>query len=117
MIIEDDLDIQSFLYDFLTEEGFAVQTANNGKDALKILADQSELPGVILLDLMMPVMDGDKFRRQQEKDPRIASIPVVVMTADRDPQIRSISLGAKGYLKKPFANLEEIVTQIARFFV
>ncbi len=116
LIVEDAIDLQMLLARFLRRKGYHVDCARNGKDALDILSSSASLPGVILLDLMMPDMDGYEFRKAQEGDERIANIPVVVMTAAGDAQVQGISMGAKGYLKKPFSNLDLIVETIVPFF-
>ena len=71
--------------------GTGVSAAANGAEALGHLR-AAELPCVILLDLMMPVMDGWEFRRRQQEDPRLAPIPVVVITAAGDHRASSISV-------------------------
>jgi PAS domain S-box-containing protein len=81
LIIDDDLDIREALEETLEDYGFAVATAANGVDALRVLGSMSSLPGLILLDLMMPVMDGYGFLDERRKDPALASVPVVVITA------------------------------------
>jgi CheY-like chemotaxis protein len=80
MIVEDDRDTREMLGRFLELEGFDVRTAANGLLALEAL-QQDGMPCVILLDLMMPVMNGWQFRRAQTEDPRLADIPVVVISA------------------------------------
>jgi len=80
MIVEDDPDTREMLERFLQLEGFDVRTAANGQLALDALRSDSALC-VILLDLMMPVMNGWQFRRAQAEDPRFSKIPVVVVTA------------------------------------
>jgi CheY-like chemotaxis protein len=80
MIVEDDPDTREMLERFLELEGFEVRTAANGQLALQALETDNGL-SVILLDLMMPVMNGWQFRQAQASDPRIADIPVVVVTA------------------------------------
>src|SRR5436190_19900143 len=80
MIVEDDPDTREMLERFLQLEGFDVRTAANGQIALQSLQADSS-PRVILLDLMMPVMNGWQFRQAQTKDPRLSQIPVVVVTA------------------------------------
>ena len=80
LIVEDDPDTREMLERFLQLEGFDVRTAANGQLALDSLQQDSALC-VILLDLMMPVMNGWQFRRAQAQDPRLAGIPVVVVTA------------------------------------
>jgi CheY-like chemotaxis protein len=74
-----------------------------------------QLPKLILLDLMMPVMDGYEFRAEQTRNPRISRIPVLLMSAGIDMQAKADELGAKGYLKKPFADIETILAAVARF--
>jgi CheY-like chemotaxis protein len=99
MVVEDDLDTRDMLERFLQLEGFDVRTAANGQIALDALRADSELC-VILLDLMMPVMNGWQFREAQARDPRLSGIPVVVVTAagsrDAMPAIE-----ADGWLSKP----------------
>lgn len=81
LLVEDDTDLREALAEFLADEGFGpVDTAANGAEALRKLHDGPP-PGVILLDLMMPVMDGWAFRRAQLADSQLAPIPVVVLSA------------------------------------
>jgi len=80
MVIDDDAHIRSALSDLLKDEGYGVLTVADGGRALTHLA-QEELPDLILLDLMMPVVDGWKFRAEQMMNPRLASIPVIIITA------------------------------------
>jgi CheY-like chemotaxis protein len=80
LIVDDDVDIRETLADFLEDEGYSVGAAANGREALAYLREHLST-SVVLLDLMMPVMDGFKFRAEQKNDPELASIPVVVMTA------------------------------------
>jgi len=80
LLVEDEPAIALSLGDALREEGLAVATAQNGLEALQLLRNGLR-PSVILLDLMMPVMDGASFREAQRRDPRLAAIPVVVLSA------------------------------------
>jgi len=98
LIVEDDRDTREMLERFLQLEGFTVRTAENGRAALDVLHRDSAC--VILLDLMMPVMNGWEFRQVQAHDPRFSSIPVVVVTAaGRREQIPAID--AHAWLPKP----------------
>lgn len=115
-IVEDAPDIQILLARLLRFEGYVVSCANDGREALKSLRQADHLPGLILLDLMMPGMDGYEFRSEQERDARLAPIPIVVMTADGDVQVKAMKVGAKGYLKKPFSSLDLILATVDRFF-
>jgi CheY-like chemotaxis protein len=101
LIVEDAADIRFLLKSLFETEGFVVDQAANGQEALEFLRSTDSLPALILLDLMMPVMDGYEFRSKQEAEPRLANIPVVVMTADGDISARRSSMRAREYLKKP----------------
>ena len=80
LIVEDDSDLRDMMAELLGLEGFTAVTTANGREALASLQTTGH-PGVILLDLMMPVMDGYEFLHTQRQDPRFAAIPVVVLSA------------------------------------
>jgi len=80
LVIDDDKDLRTTVAQVLVDEGYDVLEASNGAEALLVLQEKP-LPAVILLDLMMPVMNGAQFRQAQRADARFADIPVVVMTA------------------------------------
>lgn len=101
LVVEDDVDIRENLAEFLVSEGYAAQTAADGQKALDLLRAASTLPQLILLDLRMPRMDGFQFREAQEKDARLAAIPVLLMTADAQIESEKYKIGAIGYVKKP----------------
>ncbi len=101
LVVEDDTDIRDSLLDALDDQGVAAIGAVNGRDALNQLANATVLPCLILLDLMMPVMDGRAFRKAQLSDDRLASIPVVVISAFRDVTAGAAELAAAEVLKKP----------------
>jgi len=79
LIVDDDEEIRETLRELLSDEGFDVVEAGDGADALTRLSDGAQ-PNVILLDLMMPNMDGWQFHREIQKDSTLSSIPIVVMT-------------------------------------
>jgi CheY-like chemotaxis protein len=110
MIVEDDPDTREMLERFLQLEGFKVRTAANGQLALQSLQDDSALC-VILLDLMMPVMNGWQFRREQTKDPKLSKIPVVVVTA-AGPRDDIPVIDADGWLSKP-VDFDRLLATIA----
>jgi CheY-like chemotaxis protein len=102
LIVEDDFDIREALTQILEEEGYVVRGAANGREALDV-ANEGAAPKLILLDLMMPVMNGWQFRAEQLKDPKLASVPVLVISADPQVHPKAASLGVAGVLKKPIA--------------
>jgi CheY-like chemotaxis protein len=98
LVVEDDPDLRSMMDQLLHLEGYIPVTTSNGRDALRLL--KSGFPArAILLDLMMPVMDGWAFRREQRLDPEIAGIPVIVLTAAVDA--RHDELAAAAVFQKP----------------
>ncbi|XXT22232.1 response regulator [Sorangium sp. So ce429] len=109
LVVDDDPDIRETLAELLQEEGYAVSSAAHGGEALSALRADPR-PGLILLDLMMPIMDGWQFRAEQKKDPELASIPVVIISATGRDEFVS-SLGAAQFLKKPI-NLEQLLAAV-----
>jgi CheY-like chemotaxis protein len=100
LIVDDDADVREMLSQFFSIEGYEVATARNGQEALEQLR-QGQLADLILLDLMMPVMDGWQFRMEQQRDPHLAPIPVVVLSAVYNARERAALLGAVDYMQKP----------------
>jgi CheY-like chemotaxis protein len=107
MVVEDDHLIRQVIAEALEEEGFEVVEAANGKEALEALKQVH--PSLILLDLMMPVMDGWEFRRAQLADPSIADVPVVVLSALKDHTVE-----AERSFTKPF-DLEDLLDTVWDF--
>jgi CheY-like chemotaxis protein len=100
LIVEDDAAVRESLCAVLVDEGHVAVACSNGQDALLYLRDHPP-PRLILLDLMMPVLDGEGFRAAQLADPQLADIPTVVMSATNDGRHRATRLRAHGYLQKP----------------
>jgi CheY-like chemotaxis protein len=99
LIVEDDADLREMMAQLLTLEGFHAATVANGREALEYLEDHQAKPDLILLDLMMPVMDGWEFRRKQRANPAVADVPVIVLSAL--DQSRAADVAADAFLKKP----------------
>jgi CheY-like chemotaxis protein len=109
LIVEDSAEIQMLMMKFLDQNGYEVEGVDNGISALDHLNKVETKPDVILLDLMMPEMDGYEFRSAQLSNQEIADIPTIIMTADRDVEVKARQLKATGYLKKPFKDLDTIL--------
>ena len=110
-VVEDDVDTRDMLGRFLELEGFNVEVASNGKQALERL-NAGVHPCVILLDLMMPVMDGWQFRRAQARDKQLAEIPVIVVSAAGRERISEVD--ADAYLSKP-VDLEQLLDRVNQY--
>ena len=113
LVIEDDQFIRDLMREILEGEGYNVATAANGQEALDQLKKAEVMPFLIMLDLMMPIKDGFAFRKEQQADPKLRSIPVIVLSADRHMETRQTELEASDYLKKP-ASIDEIVDAVKR---
>jgi CheY-like chemotaxis protein len=100
LIVEDDADIREAMAAFLEAEGYPIAEAANGQEALRLLRSQ-RMFCLVLLDLYMPVMNGWEFREEQLRDPTIAGIPVVIVSADRTARQKASQLRAIDYMVKP----------------
>ena len=107
MIVEDDHLIREAIAEALGEEGFEVVEAANGREALEAL--HREPASLVLLDLMMPIMDGWQFREEQLRDPELSDIPVVVLSALRDDRLH-----AQRHFTKP-CDLDELLETVWDF--
>jgi len=115
LIIEDDVDIREALIGILRDEGYLTDGVGNGLEALDHLrAPRRTPPCLILLDLMMPVMNGWQFRAEQQQDAGIAKIPVIVISADSSVKQKSEALGSAGFLKKPI-ELDALLEVVAKY--
>ena len=112
-VIEDDADTREMLGQVLEIEGYEVTLAGDGQDALRRLRTEPP-PRVILLDLMMPGMNGWQFRGEQQRDPALAVIPVVVLSGDDGVERKATALGVSGYLRKPI-DLGTLLETISRY--
>jgi CheY-like chemotaxis protein len=106
LVVDDDRDLRDTLRDVLEEVGYSVASAEDGLDALAQLLGSSRRPDLILLDLQMPNMDGIEFRDEQLKLAEIASIPVAVLTADKDGKTKAAALNTAACLSKPLKLLQ-----------
>lgn len=102
LVVDDDRDIRDSLIEVLEDHGYQAAGAANGLEALAVLGTGPALPCLILLDLMMPVMDGQEFRERQLENPLWAQIPVVAISAYSDAVARARALDLE-CLRKPLA--------------
>jgi CheY-like chemotaxis protein len=98
LIVDDDEDVREAVRDLVGMRGYPVAEAGDGKEALAWL-ERSEVPCIILLDLVMPVMDGWQFLERVRSSARLAGVPVIVVSAHAASHA---PVGASGLLLKPF---------------
>ncbi len=110
LIVEDDPELRLCLSEILKDAGYCIATAEDGCQALQQLRESERRPCVILLDLMMPVMDGWRFRELQRADQMLSTIPVVAVSAVQD--LRGIDADAA--LVKPLS-LQRLLDMVERF--
>jgi len=106
LVVDDEPDILSLLVYHLSREGYRVSTAVNGESALKSAI--TDRPDAIVLDLMLPGMDGYEVLSRLRRDERVASLPVILLTARREEEerVRGFEVGADDYITKPFSAKE-----------
>lgn len=113
LIVEDENPIRDVITEILEDEGYRVASATNGLEALTYLQQHTH-PRLILLDLGMPIMTGWEFREHQQRDPRLADIPVVIMSALPDLYRKAAALQVADCLDKP-VNIDTLLGTVARY--
>jgi CheY-like chemotaxis protein len=113
LLVEDDDDIRTDLKEMLEICGYPTETAANGIEALRRLAEGSLQPTVIVIDLMMPVMDGWQFRSALLERSTLAKIPIIVVSGAANVHDEARELGAVAHLTKPFT-MRSLLESIAR---
>jgi CheY-like chemotaxis protein len=99
LVVDDDADLREAITEVLRDAGYTVLVANNGRSAMEVLARSDPLPRLVLLDMMMPVLDGAGFLAEVRGHARWGAIPVVVFSASANPNLQE--LGAHGWIRKP----------------
>src|SRR5919108_6519256 len=100
LVVDDDAEVRELLRVALTSDGYSVATVANGREALHHLRSHAETC-VIILDLLLPVMDGVHFRTAQLRDRSLAWIPLIVISAAEDADRRAREVGARRFIRKP----------------
>jgi two-component system, chemotaxis family, chemotaxis protein CheY len=111
LVVDDDPDILATVEHILRVEGYRVLSARNGQEALAVL--DTVQPDLIILDLMMPVMDGWEFS-QRLRNHAAAATPVLVVSADRDIHRKASAIAAQAYIAKPF-DIDDLIRAVNRF--
>lgn len=112
LVVDDDEAIAEFVAVVLAERGYRVRTAFNGRQALDLLRQTH--PRVLLLDLMLPLMDGWALAKAMRESAALKDVPIVVMSAHNDVPEQAQTIGAAGYLHKPF-DIDELFSCVATY--
>jgi CheY-like chemotaxis protein len=112
LVVEDDLDIRDIVQDLLESEGYDVVPASHGRQAMEFLAGvkKGPRPALVILDMMMPLVDGRQVLHMMRRDPELASIPVLVISA----AVREKPEGASAFLTKP-VSLDKLFEAVRTF--
>jgi len=114
LVIDDDKEIRESIQDVLSDEGYSIVLAENGREGMDYLMSTKQLPCLVFLDLMMPVMDGKGFRKEQLRLPELSNIPTILFSANGQLDKRAVEIGMTDYLKKPI-DLDELLAIAARY--
>ena len=113
LIVDDEL-INRELLSAMLSQTFEIETASNGQEAMMMLTQPDATFSLILLDLMMPVMDGFEVIERCQKDEALKRIPIIVMTSEKSAEVRSIRMGAADFITKPYDMPEVILARCER---
>lgn len=114
LVVEDDADVRGAVATVLEMRGYDVVEAQDGREALEALRAEPARFCLVVLDLFMPEMDGWTFRAEQMKDPHLATIPVLVVTADALAARRAVSTGVIATMTKP-VDLDRLIGTVERY--
>jgi CheY-like chemotaxis protein len=114
LVVEDDREVRDAIAEVLADCEYKAVEASNGAEALQQLRNAVIRPCLILLDVMMPTMDGWEFRAQQQRDPSVKDIPVILLSAHTDVKTVAAQMQAAGFLAKPVA-VDNLLETVERF--
>ena len=114
VLVVEDQEINRDVLGMILEDDYDVIYAENGVEGLEQMRGHLDKLSIVLLDLMMPVMDGFEVLRRMHEDPELASMPVIVLTAEKKAELRALQLGAADFITKPFDAHEVILARVAR---
>ena len=114
LVVDDDKNVREMIGAALAARGYKTVLTGNGREAMDYLKSAVSRPGLILLDLMMPEMNGWEFRRAQQEDPGLASIPVAILTGMAGVEEKAGAIGAVDVLFKP-SRIESLDAVVSRF--
>lgn len=114
VLVVDDQEINRDVLGMILEDYYEILYAENGQEAMEIIRENQDKLSIILLDLLMPVMDGFTVLSLLNEDDELKKIPVIVLTADKSAELRALQMGAADFITKPFDMHEVILARVAR---
>ena len=114
VLIAEDVEINRMLLGTILEEEYDVRYASDGAETLKILREEKDRISLLLLDLMMPEVDGIEVLRTMKSDPALRNIPVIVLTGDQEAEVECLHLGAMDFIPKPYPGAEIIKARVSK---
>ena len=114
VLVVDDLEINRDVLGTILEDSYELIYAENGREAMELVAQYQDRLSLVLLDLIMPVMDGFEVLQRMHDDEFLRAIPIIVLTADESAELRALQMGAADFITKPFDVHEVILARVAR---
>ena len=114
ILVVDDQEINRDLMEMFLRDEYDLLFAENGRQAMELIRAHQEMLSIVLLDLMMPVMDGFQVLAAVHEDEALRRIPIIVLTAERSAELRALQMGAADFITKPFDIHEIILARVAR---
>ena len=114
LLIADDVEDTREMLGDLLEDDYGIYYASDGVEALEMLREHRDEIALMILDLYMPNMTGREVMQQMQVDEELMSVPVIVLTADRDAELDSLKVGAMDFISKPFPDIEIVKARIAK---
>ncbi|MGZ3691708.1 MAG: response regulator [Pseudobdellovibrio sp.] len=112
LIVDDSADLQVLLLQLFKSVGYKISQAYDGRQALNFLETSNPQPSVVLLDIMMPEMDGIELKSAMNRDSKLAGIPVIWMSADAGSLNKARALGGVDFIQKPIRDLDGLISKV-----
>ncbi|MBR1709426.1 MAG: EAL domain-containing protein [Clostridia bacterium] len=114
VLVVDDQEINRDVLEAILADEYEIIQAENGQEAMELIREHADLLSIVLLDLVMPVMDGFEVLQHIMEDETLRHIPVIVMTADKSAELKALQMGAADFITKPFDMSEVIIARVER---
>ena len=114
VLVVDDQEINRDVLGMILEDDYEIIYAENGREALDLMYKHCNDLSIVLLDLLMPVMNGFEVIEYVKQDEQLRSIPIIVLTAEKSAELKALQMGALDFITKPFDATEVILARVGR---